>query len=202
VRTYAGDPVPERADALVGLGGGMNVRDQHLLRHLGDELRLLRRCISEGRPVLGICLGSQLLATALGGSVGRAERKEIGFYRVRLTEAARNDPLFSGSPHSFVAFHWHGDVFTLPENAVPLASSTQTPLQAFRAGERAWGIQFHLEVDDDVLAAMMGGEAELREEGVDPELLRLSARRELPRLSQVAAGVFGRFAALAAEAGG
>jgi GMP synthase (glutamine-hydrolysing) len=196
VRTFAGDPIPETADALVVLGGGMGVRDQDRLEHLRAEQRLLRRCVEEGRPVLGICLGSQLLAAALGGSVRRAARKEIGFHRVRLDAAARDDALFSGAPESFVAFHWHGDELVPPAGAVPLASSTQTAVQAFRSGPRAWGVQFHLETDEEVLAAMMTGEDELREAGVDASLLRLSARRELPRLRPVAAGVFARFAAL------
>ncbi|HEY6909061.1 MAG TPA: type 1 glutamine amidotransferase [Myxococcales bacterium] len=196
VRTFAGDPVPETADALVVLGGGMGVRDQDRLGHLRDELRLLRWCVEQGRPVLGICLGSQLLAQALGGSVRKAARKEIGFYRVRLGTAAREDTLFSGAPESFVAFHWHGDEMVPPAGAVPLASSTQTAVQAFRFGARAWGVQFHLETDEEVLAAMMTGDDELREAGVDASLLRLSARRELPRLASVASGVFARFAAL------
>src|SRR5512140_290364 len=181
VRTFAGDPVPQAADALVVLGGGMSARDQDRLRHL-------RRCVEERRPVLAICLGSQLLAAALGGSVRKAARKEIGFYRVRLDAAAREDALFCGAPDSFVAFHWHGDEIVPPAGAVPLASSTQTAVQAFRFGARAWGVQFHLETDDEVLAAMMTGEDELREAGVDASLLRLSAHRELPRLATVASG--------------
>ena len=175
----------------------MGVADQERLPHLREEIRLLRRCVESGAPVLGICLGSQLLAAALGGSVERARAKEIGFYRVRLAEAARSDALFSGAPGDFVAFHWHGDAFTLPAGAVALAGSTMTPLQAFRFGERAWGVQFHLETDFDVLRAMVAsGTAELSETGVEAELLQMQARRELPRLREVAAGVFSRFAAL------
>jgi GMP synthase (glutamine-hydrolysing) len=195
VRTFAGEQVPDDAQALVVLGGGMGVSDLERLPHLRDEIQLLQRCVGSGAPVLGICLGSQLLAAALGGSVQRAKAKEIGFYRVRMAAEARDDALFAGAPSSFVAFHWHGDAFALPPLAVPLASSTMTPLQAFRAGARAWGVQFHLETDAQVLQAMVeGGAAELSEAGVEPELLAAQAQRELPRLQQIAAGVFSRFA--------
>jgi GMP synthase (glutamine-hydrolysing) len=202
LRAWAGDPIPGDADALVVLGGGMGVYEQDRYPYLGEEIRLLRRCVERERPVLGICLGSQLLAKALGGEVAKAPRKEIGFYRVRLAGPAAEDPLFAGTPESFVAFHWHGDAFTLPKGAVPLASSTLTPLQAFRFGPRAWGVQFHLETDEEVLAAMMAGETELREAGVEVEHLRAQAERELPRLREIARPIFSRFAALLGGNGG
>ena len=142
--------------------------------------------------MLGICLGSQLLASALGASVANAPRKEIGFYRVRLSDAAKDDALFHDAPGDFVAFHWHGDAFPLPEKAVALVSSTMTPLQAFRFGSRAWGIQFHLEADAEVLAAMLASE----DLGDDARLLEAQAARELPRLQSIAASVFSNWTAL------
>jgi GMP synthase-like glutamine amidotransferase len=196
VRTFAGEPVPADADAVVVLGGGMGVYEQDRLPHLADELRLLRRCLDRGRPVLGICLGSQLLAKAAGGEVAKAPQPEIGFHPVRLLPESRTDELFSGVPESFLAFHWHGDAFTLPRDGVPLAASALTPLQAFRCGPRAWGLQFHLEVDEDVFGAMMAGEPELLRAGVDPAGLRAQAARELPRLREIARGVFAGWAAL------
>jgi GMP synthase (glutamine-hydrolysing) len=187
IRVYAGDAVPREADALVVLGGGMSAYDP--LPWLAQEKALLRRCVAAGRPVMGVCLGSQLLAEALGGTVFRAPRKEIGFYRVRCS------PEFFGTD-SFVAFHWHGDAFSLPPGAVALASSSLTPVQAFSsgAGARLVGLQFHIEVDEAVLGAMVAsGSEELKQEGVEAGSLLAQSRRELPRLREIAAGVFSRW---------
>ena len=199
VRTFAGDPVPRALaeDALVVLGGGMGVYDRDRLPHLGDEIALCAAAMSVAKPVLGICLGSQLLAASLGAAVGKAPRKEIGWYGVTLLPDARGDALFDALPRRFPAFHWHGDAFTLPEGALPLASTAMTPLQAFRMGARAWGIQFHLETDEQVLEAMLsGGAGELREAGADAGRIRTRAREELPQLRERALAVFGRWADL------
>jgi GMP synthase (glutamine-hydrolysing) len=160
-------------------------------------MRLLELCVRRPRPTLGICLGSQLLAAALGASVAKARRKEIGWFRVELLPGARDDALFSGLPPSFTSFHWHGDAFTLPKGAVPLAATEMTPLQAFRSGPAAWGVQFHLETDAAVLGAMLdSGGQELREVDADAERIRAAAAAELPRLRKLALEVFGRWAAL------
>src|SRR5882724_8771122 len=193
VRTFAGDAVPSEAGALVVLGGGMGVRDRQRLPHLREEIALLQKCVEQDRPVLGICLGSQLLAAALGASVEQAPVKEIGFYRVRLAPAASEDALLAGAPDDFVAFHWHGDAFSLPPGAVPLAGSTMTPLQAFRYGSNAWGAQFHPEMNDELLRAFVDtGAADLDDAGVDPSALLAAAPRELPRLAQITVPLFQR----------
>ena len=199
LRTFAGDEVPKSLDedGLVVLGGGMGVYDRDRLPHLKNEIALCAAATASAKPILGICLGSQLLAAALGAAVGKAPRKEIGWYGVTVLREGRPDPLFDVLPRRFSAFHWHGDAFTLPEGAVPLAATALTPLQAFRAGRRAWGIQFHLETDEQVLLAMLaGGSADLREAGADAGRIRARARDELPRLRERALAVFSRWADL------
>jgi len=199
VCTFAGDPVPARLaeDGLVVLGGGMGVYEADRHPHLREEMSLLQDAVRSGRPVLGICLGSQLLAAALGAQVAKAPRKEIGWFEVDLLPGAADDALFAGAPESFAAFHWHGDAFALPAGAVPLAATAMTPLQAFRAGPRAWGIQFHLETDRQVLEAMLtSGAEELRDTGADAARILARAAAELPRLRALALQVFARWAAL------
>jgi GMP synthase (glutamine-hydrolysing) len=199
VRPYAGETIPSALgeDGLVVLGGGMAVYEADRHPHLRDEMRLLEEATRAGRPVLGICLGSQLLAAALGGSVTKAPRKEIGWYPVELLPGARDDQLLAILPRSFTAFHWHGDAFTLPPDAVPLAGSAMTPLQAFRSGARSWGIQFHFETDEQVLDAMLrSGREELAQAGVDAAAIRDRAARALPEVRRLALDVFSRWAAM------
>jgi GMP synthase (glutamine-hydrolysing) len=157
VRTDRGDPVPDGlggACALLVMGGPMGVYEADRFPHLRDEIRLIQRAMADGAPVLGVCLGSQLVAAALGASVTRGPRREIGWREVRLRDAAQDDPIWRGCPPAFVPLHWHGDVFELPPGAVSLASSEQTEHQAFRSGARTWGVLFHLEMGPTGVDAM------------------------------------------------
>lgn len=198
VRTFEGQPVPRNmkgAGGLVLMGGPMGVYETDRYPFLRDEMRLIEDALKGGRPVLGVCLGSQLLAAALGAKVVKAPSKEIGWYPVRLLAAAHNDRLLRGVQQSFVALHWHGDIFDLPVEAVALASSDKTPYQAFRYGERAYGLLFHVEVTSRIVAAMVREfAAELDEAKVDGEEVQAKAREHLPALEGIAATVFGRFA--------
>lgn len=132
-------------DAVLTLGGAMNAdqREQH--PWLAEEERLLRELIERGKPLLGLCLGSQLVAAAAGAAVGRAPRPEIGWHRVELTGEGRRDPLLGALTPGFEAFQWHSYQFALPAGAVALAQS-EVCLQGARVGERAWALQFHPEV--------------------------------------------------------
>jgi GMP synthase (glutamine-hydrolysing) len=140
------EPFPTHDGGLIVLGGPMSAYEADRHPYLGAEIELIRGRLAEGRPVLGICLGAQLLAAAAGARVHRGEHgKEIGWAAVRLTEAGVADPLWAGFPQSFITFHWHGDTFELPAGAELLAR-TDRYSQAFRLGPAAYGVQFHPEV--------------------------------------------------------
>lgn len=139
------DPTPYRA--IILLGGPQHLYADTHLAYLSQEQIMLRQAVAREIPTLGICLGGQLLAGALGASVYHSDTCEIGFYRIPLTEAGRQDPLFAGLPGHQLAFHWHEDVFDLPAGALLLASNENAPHQAFRYGPHAYGLQFHIELD-------------------------------------------------------
>lgn len=143
-----GGPMP--FDGLVALGGPMSVYDHAHVEGLDDSLGLLRAAVHADTPILGICLGAQLLAWTLGAQVRpgyvTGRRREIGWFPVDLTERGRVDPAFHGFDARKPVFHWHGDTFDLPEDARLLASSRMYPNQAFRWGRWVYGIQFHVEV--------------------------------------------------------
>lgn len=148
-RMDLGEALPDvsAVTALVVLGGPMGAYEALAHPHLLDEQRLLEEAVERGLPVLGICLGSQLLAAALGARVYPGPEPEIGVFEVKLTEDGADDPLLGPAGPKFSAFHWHGDTFELPPGAVHVASTRAYKHQAFRFGDRAWGLQFHIELD-------------------------------------------------------
>lgn len=137
-------------DAVLAMGGPMGAGDDADHPWLADEKALVREAVDGGRAFLGVCLGVQLLAAALGARVYEAERAEVGLLGVELTDEGRDDPLFAGLDDLPVTLQWHGDTFDLPDGAVRLARSPMAQNQAFRVGERAYGIQFHLEVTGEM----------------------------------------------------
>jgi GMP synthase-like glutamine amidotransferase len=150
VRADLGQPLPRDLaahDALVVLGGPMSATIDAGFPTRSAELALLRDAVGRGVPTLGVCLGAQLLAAAAGSAVYPGPEPEIGWGEVTLTAEAADDPLFHGIESPLVALHWHGETFDLPEGAVRLAGSSLYPNQAFRLGAAAWGVQFHVEVD-------------------------------------------------------
>jgi GMP synthase (glutamine-hydrolysing) len=146
-----GEPLPPSGrafDLVIAMGGPMSVNDEREHPWLRDEKRLIADAVRAGVPFWGACLGVQLLAASLGASVYPGASPEVGVLPITLTDAARSDPVFTGLPREFPTLQWHGDTFDLPEGAVLLAGSAACPHQAFRWGERAYGVQFHVEVSD------------------------------------------------------
>ena len=146
----AAEPDPARYDGLIFMGGAMSVNDG--LPHLEREARWIAQAVEAGRPVLGVCLGAQLIAKALGASVYRNPVKEIGWFEIEVTGEGAADPLFAGVGPRETVFQWHGETFDLPPGARWLASSTACCHQAFRIGSSAYALQFHLEVTPEMIA--------------------------------------------------
>jgi GMP synthase-like glutamine amidotransferase len=144
---YAGEtpPPPADYDMLVVMGGPMSVYDEKDHPWLADEKKAIEAAVAQGKTVLGICLGAQLVSVVLGGSVTPNPVREIGWFKVTMTEAGAALPVLSGFPENFYAFHWHGDTFSIPPGAVHAASSEACANQAFVYQDRVIGLQFHLE---------------------------------------------------------
>jgi GMP synthase-like glutamine amidotransferase len=194
--TYAdlyqpGAAPPETAafDGLIFMGGPMSVNDP--LPYLQWEIRAIGEAAERNQPVLGICLGSQLIAKALGARVYRNAEKEIGWFEIGLTDAALNDPLWAGLPKTNTVFHWHGETFDLPDGAALLASSQRCRNQAFRAGHCTYGLQFHLEVTPEMIADWCTQDDNLRD--VRELDAPLDAWRDSKQLRELAETVFGRW---------
>ncbi|MEO8371697.1 MAG: gamma-glutamyl-gamma-aminobutyrate hydrolase family protein [Candidatus Solibacter sp.] len=189
-------PDVSQYNGLIVLGGPMSANDD--LAYLRTEMDMLRAEVLRGRPVLGICLGSQLLARALGAEVRRNPVKEIGWYPVECSPAADGDPLLAGLSGETV-FHWHGETFDLPPGAELLASSERCLHQAYRVGARAYGFQFHLEVTPEMIAdwCLQDENCGDMRELVGP----LDPRRGAARLRELSARVFGGWCRILHHAG-
>lgn len=153
-----GDNIPSKIDydVVVILGGPMNVYEEDKYPFLKDEDRLIKELIKKEIPTLGICLGAQLIAKAAGAKVTKnivkqAHQKEIGWYKINLTDAGKKDPVFKGLDESFDVFQWHGDTFGIPENGTLLASAELCTNQALKVGRNTYGLQFHMEVTEDMI---------------------------------------------------
>ncbi|NOZ60015.1 MAG: type 1 glutamine amidotransferase [Euryarchaeota archaeon] len=150
-------------DLLVFLGGPMSVNEESDYPYLAEEKALIRRALEVEKPLLGICLGAQLIASALGARVYPGRERELGWYPITLTGEGRRDEVFSAFPHRLEVFHWHGETFDLPAGARLLAGSELYPHQAFRTG-RSYALQYHLEVTAEMVRDWVREVPERREE--------------------------------------
>lgn len=183
--------------ALLVLGGEQNVCEQDRYPYLTGEIALLRSWLSAGRPVLGICLGAQLIAEATGGSVVRASEREVGWPDVELTDAGRADPVIGFGEPRFASLQWHTYAVELPPGAQVLARSPVC-VQAFRLGE-AWGLQYHPEVTGEILegwfADMHDGDGDPLTRERDEAAIRSGLAEHLPGWNAYGSELFRRFAA-------
>ena len=194
-------PSLDHYHGLVLLGGPMSACDDVNHPHLVTEIELVREGIDRGLPVLGICLGAQLMARALGAEVRPNPAPEIGWYEVSLTEDGRRDPVFAHFGERERIFQWHGDTFDIPDGGVHLASSTTCHHQAFRYGDRAYALQFHLEVDPPLIERWLTvpvHREELRALGgaVDPDCIRVETRERIGRAQRLGDRTFSAFVEL------
>jgi GMP synthase (glutamine-hydrolysing) len=187
-------------DAVITFGGAMHVDQEERHPWLAAEKRALRGLVEGGPPLLGVCLGSQLLAEAAGATPRRARVTEIGWHEVELTAEAAADPLLEALPQRFEAFQWHSYEAPLPPGAVGLARSPVC-LQAYRLGERAWGIQFHAEVAAgdvrDWIRDYRSDEEAVRI-GLDSESLLRETEAKIAGWNALGRALCGRFVAIAA----
>lgn len=198
---FGGAPVPtsnQGFDGIVVMGGPMSASSDVGFPTREAELALISDALRSGTPLLGICLGAQLLAVAAGAAVYQGTSGiEVGWGEVQLGPACALDPLFAGLPDTLEVLHWHGDTYDLPDGAVHLMGNRTYANQGFRLGDSAWGLQFHVEVTaeavDDFVAAFPS-EASLAEGGT--EAIRTATPAALARLEGARDLVLGRFASL------
>jgi GMP synthase (glutamine-hydrolysing) len=191
-------PSLEEVSGLVVLGGEMNADETDRHPFLARERELLRAAVDTGVPLLGICLGAQLLARALDADVPRSPVPELGFREIELTDPGRADQVLAPFGASPWVFQWHGDTFDLPEGAELLSTSADVPHQAFRAGENAYAVQFHPEATEAGIDAWCSNWADdIREHwGTTPEAVMDEVRERHPEQRKAAREMFRAFAAL------
>ena len=191
-------PNVERYHGLIVLGGPMNVMDQHRHPHLKTELLAIEAALQQGKPVLGICLGAQLLAHVLGAPVRRHCEQEIGWYELITTAEGREDPVLGHLGGMAPVFQWHGCTYDLPSGAVQLARTDTCEQQAFRFGSNAYGFQFHMEADEAMIDRWLGLPAyrdELAAAGIDrdEQSIRALTVAQMNRMRPLAETTFNRF---------
>ncbi len=180
-------PKASAISGLIVMGGPMSVNDRGKLSYLSKELDLIRAALDAGIPILGVCLGAQLLAASAGAKVYPNPSKEIGWYPLMRESGADGDPLMDPFGQTETVFQWHGDTFDLPKGAAHLASSPLCANQAFRLGKNAYGLQFHVEVNEAIIRLWMtnpNGRKELAavKGTIDPAAIKRQNPEHLDRL--------------------
>jgi len=191
-------PSIEGYDALIVLGGPMNIGEEGEFPHLETEKELIKAAVAAGMPILGICLGAQLIASALGGEVYQAESSEIGWYQMNATNSGDEDPLIKFFNDTEQVFQWHGFTFELPKEAELLVKGEQVKNQAFRINDNVYGFQFHLEASPPLIKRWLHlpqHQAELGLDKAPSETIRIwqETQTKVERSLELSKRVFGAF---------
>ncbi|MFA5362368.1 MAG: type 1 glutamine amidotransferase [Candidatus Omnitrophota bacterium] len=197
VNVFENDSLPDGVEgigAVISLGGPMNVHEEEKYPFLKSEDVFLKEAVKREIPVLGVCLGAQLLAKACGAKVVMSPLKEIGWYPVSLTDEGKADPLFEEVPSVLDVFQWHEDMFEIPPGGVLLASSRQCPNQAFRFGKNAYGLQFHIEVTPDMIESWLSKFSREYCAGADPKDMLIESHKRKESYRKQADSVYLNFA--------
>ncbi|MBI5970021.1 MAG: gamma-glutamyl-gamma-aminobutyrate hydrolase family protein [Deltaproteobacteria bacterium] len=203
IRVYKGEKPPrsiEPYSALIVLGGPMGVYEEDVYPFIRDELRLIESALKNSTPMLGVCLGSQLLAKAAGAAVYKGKKKEIGWYDAALTKEGLSDGLLLGFPKRMRVFQWHGDTFDVPKDAVNLASTGLFPNQLIKVGRAAYGVQFHLEVTEAMIKDWLevnSGELKSLKGEISPARILKETPENIAELHRHGAAFIKRFLRLA-----
>jgi GMP synthase-like glutamine amidotransferase len=162
IKLFRGEAIPDTKNVagVLIMGGPMNVYEESAYPFLAEEDLFLKHCFCNAVPVLGICLGAQLIAKAAGAKIRKALAKEIGWYEVRLTVAGLRDPLLEGCAKTFPVFQFHEDTFDIPPDAVHIIEAPVCPHQGFRMGKTVYGLQFHFEATREMIADWVADQGE------------------------------------------
>jgi GMP synthase-like glutamine amidotransferase len=190
------EAAPKNLDGCGGLiimGGPMNVYEEEEYPFLKEEDGLIKEALSRNLPMIGVCLGAQLMAKAAGARVTKGAKKEIGWYPLHLTDGAKSDPVFKALPNQLEVFQWHGDTFDIPKGAVKFASSELFRDQAFRIGTNAYAFQFHIEVTEEIIREWVDiNEKELEgvKDYIDPVKILSESRYKASDLGKLAETIY------------
>ena len=179
-------------DGLLIMGGPMSVNEKDQYSFIDTEIELVNHYLKLQKPILGICLGSQIIASALNSSIYKNSKQELGWHDVSLSQT--KDTIFENLENNFLAFHWHGDIFNLPDNSIQLASSKISNIQAFVFKKQCYGILFHLEVTKEIVQNIVNKfESDLIFESIDKSTILDELEEKIEKINFNGKIIFNRW---------
>tara|TARA_B100001750_G_scaffold184368_1_gene153234 strand:- start:1908 stop:2597 length:690 start_codon:yes stop_codon:yes gene_type:complete len=179
-------------DGLIIMGGPMSVNDKDHYSFIDKEIELVKHYLMIHKPILGICLGSQIIASALNSSIYRNSKQELGWHNISLTQ--NDNTIFENLENNFLAFHWHGDIFDLPNNSIKLASSQISNIQAFVFQKNCYGLLFHLEVTKEIVENIVDTfKSDLVSESIDKSIILSDLEKKIKMINDNGKIIFNRW---------